>query len=103
MEVKQNARPARHDDPTVPSTPVNGRESKRPINGQTAKGSVLFWFEVVLLVGTSAYIASRSGFVISRDLLPLDRRTAHINAGHPRTRILHRAFILVPPTSALRF
>jgi len=31
VEVKQNARPARHEDPTVPSTPANGRESKRPI------------------------------------------------------------------------
>jgi hypothetical protein len=31
VEVKQNARPAIHEDPTVPSTPVSGRESKRPI------------------------------------------------------------------------
>jgi len=41
VEVKQNARPARHEDATVPSTPVNGRESKRPIDDQTAKGFVL--------------------------------------------------------------
>jgi hypothetical protein len=41
VEVKQKARPARHEDPTVPSTPANGRESKRPIDDQTAKGSVL--------------------------------------------------------------
>ena len=33
MDVKQNARPARHDDPTVPSTPASGRESRRPIVG----------------------------------------------------------------------
>ena len=49
VEVKQNARPARHEDATVPSTPVNGRESKRPIDDQTTK-----WFELILLVATSA-------------------------------------------------
>ena len=41
VEVKQNARPARHEDATVPSTPVNGRGSKRPIDDQTAKGFVM--------------------------------------------------------------
>ena len=69
VEVKQNARPARHEDPTVPSTPANGRESKRPIDDQLPR--VPFWFEVVLPV--PAYIHSptvRSGFVIPRDLLP---------------------------------
>ena len=40
VEVKQNARPARHEDPTVPSTPANGRESKRPIDDQIAEGFV---------------------------------------------------------------
>lgn len=34
VEVKQKARPAIHEDPTVPSTPVNGRESKRPMDDQ---------------------------------------------------------------------
>jgi hypothetical protein len=38
VDVKQNANPARHEDPTVPSTPANGRESKRPIDDQIAEG-----------------------------------------------------------------
>jgi hypothetical protein len=32
VEVQKNARPARQDDPTVPTMPVSGRESKRPID-----------------------------------------------------------------------
>lgn len=40
VDVKQNASPARHEDATVPSTPVNGRESKIPIDDKTAEGSV---------------------------------------------------------------
>lgn len=31
VDVKQNARPARQEVPTVPSTPVIGRERRRPI------------------------------------------------------------------------
>lgn len=31
VDVKQNAKPARQEDPTVPSTPVSGRERRRPI------------------------------------------------------------------------
>jgi len=40
VDVKQNASPARHEDPTVPSTPANGRENKTPIDDQTAEGFV---------------------------------------------------------------
>jgi hypothetical protein len=32
VEVQKKARPARHEDPIVPSAPVSGRESKRPID-----------------------------------------------------------------------
>ena len=48
VDVKQNASPARHEDPTVPSTPVNGRESKTPIDDQTDEGFVqvrVLWCE----------------------------------------------------------
>ena len=31
VEVKQNARPAKQEEATVPSTPANGRERRRPI------------------------------------------------------------------------
>ena len=31
VDVKQNARPARQEDATVPTMPVNGRERRRPI------------------------------------------------------------------------
>ena len=61
VEVKQNARPARHEDPTVPSTPANGRESKRPIDDQLPR--VPFWFEVVLPVPLAAYIHSPTSAV----------------------------------------
>jgi hypothetical protein len=37
VDVKQKASPARHEDPTVPSTPVSGRESKRPIDDQAVE------------------------------------------------------------------
>jgi len=43
VEVQKNARPARHEDPTVPSTPANGRESKTPMNVQVVEG---FSFQV---------------------------------------------------------
>lgn len=31
VDVKQNARPAKQEEATVPSTPANGRERRRPI------------------------------------------------------------------------
>lgn len=31
VDVKQNAKPARQEDATVPSTPASGRERRRPI------------------------------------------------------------------------
>ena len=31
VDVKQNANPARQEDATVPITPANGRERRRPI------------------------------------------------------------------------
>jgi hypothetical protein len=31
VDVKQNAKPAKQEDATVPSTPANGRERRRPI------------------------------------------------------------------------
>ena len=40
VDVKQNASPARHEDPTVPSTPANGRENNMPIGDQTAEDFV---------------------------------------------------------------
>ena len=31
VDVQQNAKPAKQEDATVPSTPVSGRERRRPI------------------------------------------------------------------------
>jgi hypothetical protein len=31
VDVKQNAKPAKQEDATVPSTPVSGRERRRPM------------------------------------------------------------------------
>jgi hypothetical protein len=45
VDVKQNARPARQEDATVPITPANGRERRRPIvsldNQAKSVGSVV--------------------------------------------------------------
>jgi len=31
VDVQQNARPATHDEPTVPNTPARGKDMRRPI------------------------------------------------------------------------
>lgn len=38
VEVKQNAMPAMHDDPTVPKTPARGTESRAPIVEEGKEG-----------------------------------------------------------------
>lgn len=57
MDVKQNASPARHEDPTVPSTPASGRENKRPIDDQVRceryEYCVVRVLEAVLVTATS--------------------------------------------------
>lgn len=40
VDVKQNAKPAKQEDATVPSTPVNGRERRRPIVPTASEGGV---------------------------------------------------------------
>jgi len=43
VDVKQNARPARHEEPTVPRTPASGIENNSPMVGFPLEYYVLQW------------------------------------------------------------